>query len=87
MDKSFESGEMRLSDQLFEAVGEGDFEKVKQLLLNQGADVNLSPRNQVYFLFLSFSFCGIDLKLKIERGYSFDESMSNRRLKNGHFVD
>ena len=39
---------MSLTDcQLFEAVKEGDCEKVKQLLLNQKVDVNQSPRHQV----------------------------------------
>ena len=49
--------EMSLTDcQLFEAVKEGDCEKVKQLLLNQKVDVNQSPRHQVVQS-LSLSFC------------------------------
>ena len=48
---------MSLTDcQLFEAVKEGDCEKVKQLLLNQKVDVNQSPRHQVVQS-LSLSFC------------------------------
>ena len=43
-----EREEMSFIDcQLFEAVKEGDCEKVKQLLLNQKVDVNQSPRHQV----------------------------------------
>ena len=87
--------------QLFEAVEGGDYEKVKQLLLSRRVDVNQAPRHQV-IIFFSFLIiilsgddvslcvlsCDIDLKvLRKERDYSFDESMSKRRLKDDYFVD
>ena len=40
--------------QLFEAVGGGDCEKVKQLLLSRRVDVNQAPRHQVIIFFSSF---------------------------------
>ena len=42
--------------QLFDAVEDGDYEKAKQLLLNQKVDVNQAPRRQVIIFFFSSFF-------------------------------